>query len=467
MRMVAAALVALSSSLTGRAADHNVPAQYPTIQKAVDAAADGDTIHIAPGVYVEQILILRKKLTLLGRPGAVIRAFAGMKKTLQRNDLPGINLEATPALFAAAVSEVVLNGLTFEGEHLGEAYGFFGYMAVAFAATSGRMEDCTVRGFRPAGELNAFNWGFVTANSATLGTPPLTVEVLRSHFADNGTSILVRGGDQTPTQQRLNFTIAENTITGIGPTALGPQTGIEIGGGAAGEVRRNTITDHLFAGATEGEIREILGSMGIIAIDVWYLFGGVSSPRTLLPVRYVDNTFRANQHHLVCLKAKDHQAVNNTFQGGGGGFLPTGILVTGENMLIESNRFTDLPAGVTVVGNDPITLWDPGWRPSFGSPPSPRLLRNRFCNVPAPFPPRPVVIEEGNLLCPFPDPTLEIAPAVILAWPAYTEGWNLESAPTVNGPWTAVAATFTVETDQNTVGVKTGGAQQFFRLHQP
>ncbi len=461
--MVAAALVAWSSSLTGWAADLDVPAQYPTIQKAVDAAADGDTIHIAPGVYAEQILILRKKLTLLGRPGAVIRAHTGLNKTLKRNDLPGGGLEETPALFAAAVSEVVLKGLTFEGEHLGETFGLFSYGAIVFDASSGRLEDCTVRGFRSANSLDPFAWGFAAANWATLGTPPLDVQVLRCTFADNGTSVLVRGDDRTPTQQRLTFTIAENTISGVGPTALGPQSGIQIGVGATGEVRRNTIADHLFTG---GAASETLGSMGIIAIDVWYLFGGAPSPRTLLPVRYEDNTFRANQHHLVCLKTKDHQAINNTFQEAGGGYLPTGILVTGENTLIEGNRFTDLPAGVTVVGNDPITLWDPGWQPSFGFPQPPRLWRNRFCNVPAPFPPPPVVIEEGSLLCPLPDPTLDIAPAVVLSWPASTEGWNLESAPTANGPWTLVAATPTVEDDRNTTAIKTGSQQQFFRLRR-
>ncbi|MBI2929157.1 MAG: hypothetical protein HYY24_26125 [Verrucomicrobia bacterium] len=147
MKFASLALIcgaALSSPPSGLSADLNVPAQYPTIQKAVDAAADGDTIHIAPGVYVEQILILRKKLTLLGRPGSVIRAHTGLTKTLKRNDLPGGGLEETPALLAAAVSDVVLKGLSFEGEHLGEAYPQFGYMAIVFDASSGRLEDCTV-----------------------------------------------------------------------------------------------------------------------------------------------------------------------------------------------------------------------------------------------------------------------------------------------------------------------------------
>ncbi|MBI2929158.1 MAG: hypothetical protein HYY24_26130 [Verrucomicrobia bacterium] len=210
--------------------------------------------------------------------------------------------------------------------------------------------------------------------------------------------------------------------------------------------------------------------MGIIALDVWYLFHGVSSPRTLLPVLYQDNTFRANQQHLVCLKAKDSQAVNNTFQGAGNGFRPTGIMASGDNMLIEANRFTDIPTGITLLGNAPLRLWDENYGTAFGIATNPRLLRNRFCDVPTPVniePPASGVTQESTLVCPFPDPTLEIARAAILSWPAYTEGWNLESAPTVNGPWTLITASLTVENDQNTLAVKTGSEQQFFRLHKP
>ena len=60
------------------AADLRVPADYPTIQAAVDAAASGDTIRIAPGVYVEQTRVTNKSLTLVGQPGTILRAFAGM-----------------------------------------------------------------------------------------------------------------------------------------------------------------------------------------------------------------------------------------------------------------------------------------------------------------------------------------------------------------------------------------------------
>ena len=47
-----------------------VPEDYPTVQAAVNAAATGDTILIAPGVYYESVIINNKALTILGEKGS-------------------------------------------------------------------------------------------------------------------------------------------------------------------------------------------------------------------------------------------------------------------------------------------------------------------------------------------------------------------------------------------------------------
>jgi hypothetical protein len=58
----------------------NVPGDFPTIQAAVDAAQEGDTIAVAPGQYTENVVV-RHKIVLLGdstSPSVIIRpAFSG------------------------------------------------------------------------------------------------------------------------------------------------------------------------------------------------------------------------------------------------------------------------------------------------------------------------------------------------------------------------------------------------------
>lgn len=57
--------LALSASVA-LAEDLHVPAQFATIQQAIDAAADGDTIRIAPGTYRESVIWVDKDLNIFG-----------------------------------------------------------------------------------------------------------------------------------------------------------------------------------------------------------------------------------------------------------------------------------------------------------------------------------------------------------------------------------------------------------------
>ena len=60
----------LPSPYDTKAATIHVPADQPTIQAAIDAAADGDTVLVAPGTYYEDINFHGKIITVTSEQGA-------------------------------------------------------------------------------------------------------------------------------------------------------------------------------------------------------------------------------------------------------------------------------------------------------------------------------------------------------------------------------------------------------------
>jgi serine protease len=54
-----------------------VPADYSTIQAAINAAVNGDTVRVAPGIYVENINFLGKAITVASEGGANVTTIDG------------------------------------------------------------------------------------------------------------------------------------------------------------------------------------------------------------------------------------------------------------------------------------------------------------------------------------------------------------------------------------------------------
>ena len=364
----------LASAVSASAVVLHVPADYPTIQGAVDAAVSGDQIRIAAGTYTEQVVIASKNLKLIGEPGAVLEARPGLAATLTPYGEPNVQ----PLLAIALCDDVIVRGLTLDGKRLGPVHP--GLVGVAYHGSSGRMEHCLVRGFRLATGIGGV--GFGTVNSPYLGRPPQQVQLLGNHFEDNQAAIVIAADGAVQNDVRLRFRIQENTITGFGPTDTETQIGINVRAGATGEISNNTISDHDFTGGFGF-------SQGILAE------GSLEDSTPLPPIRYEGNTFRNNQNHLVSLLGDHSQFVNNNFQATGLGYRAGGLYVSGDHIRIVNNEFSDMPTGITLFGDDP------DFGTALGIASNATLIANRFCHVAMPILIEPLVTgtqKHGNRL---------------------------------------------------------------------
>jgi len=427
------------------AADLHVPTQYPTIQAAVDAASDTDTIHIAPGVYYEQVRIVDKELSLIGQPGTFLRAYPGL---VQEEGWGSV-------LVVRQVTNVVLRGLTFQGDQLANEQAQ-GMMGALYLDSGGTVENCVFAGFRGAvgliGEVTN-SYPLVVWNDLP-GAPLLDFRIAGNTIVDSYHGMQLVGRPET-NQVSLNVTIEDNVVEGIGPSLVsagnGPFTGISLVRGVTGTVARNTVSG--FSDA---------GSGGAYPFGAGIFASSSSYPDfySIPPLRFEGNTLRNNNTHLNLLLGDESEVVRNRFEGTGPGLLAAGVYFSGKNLLVSGNHFDDMPKGIVVKGDDPI------YGLNGGVATNATLIDNRFCNVGTntTIQPFATATETGSLECPFPGPVLEIAKSVLLTWPEVEEGFVVETAPSLAGPWTQVEATYFLQNSNHSVAVPSDNDQQHFRL---
>ena len=421
------------------AGDLHVPADYATIQAAVDAATSGDTIHIAPGVYVEQTRIFSKDLTLIGQPGTILRAFPGMA--------PATEVINRMCVLFTLNSEVILRGLTFEGEQLGDQQEEV-FLGAYLLDSGGVVEDCRFIGFREkaAGQNGcAAIWVFNDLPNA----PLLQMRVVRNTFVDSYQGIALRG---SATNTSLAITVADNTISGVGPSTKSEKLeGIRVQEGVIGEVVRNTISGFSYVGD------DITFGFGILGI----VLGWPDNTASLQPLHFEGNMFRNNHLHCSLLRADASVVTNNSFEGTAPGHRPMGLALSGENVLVADNRFSDMETGVVLLGEDP------DFGTSLGIASNVTLVDNGFCNVDTNYNFEPLATYDLQSTLTCPEPTLDMVQAILLSWPFAYKGYLVESAESSDGPWTALDVTVFLQNGMHNVVIPTDDAPEFFRLVKP
>ncbi len=208
VRPCAAFLMLAGSSVSVWAADLNVPADFPTIQAAVNAAsATGDRVLIAPGTYTEQIDLLGKAVELKSTGSAATTIIA-----------PGA---LGPIILAQSINGLKLEGLTIRGGQLltGSGAGLrvvdSTVTIVACVFDQNSVSDGDGAAISASGSTLTVSGTSFTSNTANAAAPGTTI----------GAAVSIIGG----TAALTNCTFTSNV-------------GVEVGGGAIGAANAASLT---------------------------------------------------------------------------------------------------------------------------------------------------------------------------------------------------------------------------------
>ncbi|MAF27318.1 MAG: right-handed parallel beta-helix repeat-containing protein [Gemmatimonadota bacterium] len=234
--LICGGLVVLLATGAG-AATVFVPADYPTIQQAIDGSVAGDQIIVSPGTYEEQ-LVLAKDVTVTGSgPGVtVVRS----PDTLTEYFTTSAN--NYPVVYFTGTLNAVVEELTVDGAGKGNANSRF--IGVGFYNAGGSLLNCTVTDVRDTPFSGAQHGVGIYAYSDGGGYPTHNVLLSRCRVTDYQKAGIVMNGTQ------LLGTVTECIVSGAGQTSVTAQNGIQFGYGCSGMVNTCQVRDHSYTGAS-------------------------------------------------------------------------------------------------------------------------------------------------------------------------------------------------------------------------
>jgi serralysin len=321
---------------------------FATIQAAVDAAHDGDTILVAAGTYVEQVIVEGlDNLTIIAVDGAqvTIKAPADLVETARSSS----DREVHAVLTAKDSLNLTLQNIDIDGDGRGNTVdegggaGQANFYGVFYRNSSGSLLDVDITGVRDpyAGGTAAGGQPLVSGTQRGVGLVVDNDSLLAfsmiggsiSDFQKNATSF-----------NRADLNIAGVTITGGGAQTTNAQNGIQVSN-STGSISANTITGIGYAGPSNVYSGAILGFSNTNLTIAGNLVVGANIDSTAAKVVgiYVLQSGGPNSGGSIVSNSISH--------------IDEGIVVvddiTPDGILIESNSISHIDG----TNNDPLGVY--------------------------------------------------------------------------------------------------------------
>jgi parallel beta-helix repeat protein len=234
-----------------------------TITHAISVAPATATIEVAGGTYAEQLSIVGKNLTINGA-GSTRTIIDPASLTPDNNDPNTTSPQAVIVEFQNTKSGGLSN-LTVSGSGSGSTEPTDGscdqdFVGVEFANASGTLSSDAVTGVQEQQAFFGCQQGLAVYVANNNGGPEgVTMKALAvTQYQKDGIDC-----DDSGT----TCTISGSTVTGIGPTGLTAQNGIETDAGVTASIKSSTVTGNSYTSPDYTTSGTFFTASGILAYD--------------------------------------------------------------------------------------------------------------------------------------------------------------------------------------------------------
>ena len=317
-------------------------AQYTSIQAAVNAAKNGDTINVCPGTYPEQVTVT-KNLNING----VNIANQGLALIQPANVLVNSTGLTNGSPVAATIlvdgaNNVNLTNLTVEAGNNQFTDNTL-LVGIYYRNASGKVDSMAVRNVElQVGSPGAQTGYGIFAQSGNGGSA--NVQVTNSSVHDYQKNGIV--GQEAGTQ----LTVKSDAVSGLGPNPNIAQNGIELAFGAKGTIDSNFVIDHIYSQCTDenncdfassnillfqaGNVKVTNNNLGKGQLNI-ALVGNIAEANNIV-------TFQANALYGVYVIGNSNKVHDNLIFKSD----TDGVYVDGANNAVQNNTINEAPTGV-------------------------------------------------------------------------------------------------------------------------